>query len=169
MSSHTPSSPAKSASGQPSVAIGDVVSGIVLAALGVFIVNQASEWEFLGHSGPGPGFFPTLYGIAMTVVALVLVGHRIARRRIRTGEPASWPNIGFAIATWVAFAAMIPLMTYFGFIIAFAIFAVFMMVVVFGRPVVRSVIAAILSAAAFQVVFPILLQIRLPVGKITGF
>ena len=44
---------------------GDVLSAAVLAALGVYIFMEAREWTYLGDDGPGPGFFPIWYGIAM--------------------------------------------------------------------------------------------------------
>ena len=51
----------------------DVLSGAVLAGLGVFILSQALEWTYLGPDGPGPGFFPTWYGLAMIALSLGLV------------------------------------------------------------------------------------------------
>ena len=46
----------------------DLWSGLVLAALGVFIIVEARQWEFMGPDGPGPGFFPLGYGIAMVAL-----------------------------------------------------------------------------------------------------
>ena len=33
---------------------------------GAYIIVTASRWEYLGQDGPGPGFFPLWYGIAMS-------------------------------------------------------------------------------------------------------
>ena len=52
---------------------GDVVSGAVLAALGVYIISEARQWNYVGPEGPGPGFFPLWYGIAMVILSLWLV------------------------------------------------------------------------------------------------
>ena len=46
----------------------DLWSGLALAALGGYIIVQASGWEYLGSDGPGPGFFPLWYGIAMAAL-----------------------------------------------------------------------------------------------------
>ena len=51
------------------LARGDVVSGAVLAGLGVFIVLEARRWEYLAPDGPGPGFFPMWYGIALIALS----------------------------------------------------------------------------------------------------
>ena len=55
---------------------GDVISGAVLAALGVFIITQALAWDYYTLDGPGPGFFPFWYGVAMVVLSLLLVLQR---------------------------------------------------------------------------------------------
>ena len=52
---------------------GDFWSGLVLAALGTYILAEARRWIYLGEEGPGPGFFPIWYGAAMVVLSLALV------------------------------------------------------------------------------------------------
>jgi putative tricarboxylic transport membrane protein len=51
----------------------DFWSGLVLGGLGAYIIVTASQWEYLGQDGPGPGFFPLWYGIAMSALSLLLV------------------------------------------------------------------------------------------------
>lgn len=51
---------------------GDFWAGLVLAALGTYIVVSARAWVYMGEDGPGAGFFPVWYGSAM--VALMPVG-----------------------------------------------------------------------------------------------
>src|SRR5262245_52779331 len=72
---------------------GDVISGAVLAALGVFIITQALAWDYYTLDGPGPGFFPFWYGIAMVVLSLLLIVNSA-----RTGDDGeskgevNWPG-----------------------------------------------------------------------------
>ena len=47
---------------------GEVISGALLVALGVYIFLQAHAWDYTTPDGPGPGFFPVWYGIAMVVL-----------------------------------------------------------------------------------------------------
>src|SRR6266446_4586644 len=55
---------------------GDLWSGVALAALALTIIIQARQWEYLGPEGPGPGFFPLWYGVAMLALsALLIVSH----------------------------------------------------------------------------------------------
>src|SRR2546430_10095375 len=72
---------------------GDVISGAVLAALGVFIITQARSWDYYTLDGPGPGFFPFWYGVAMVVLSLLLVLN--AARADGDGDSkADWPATG---------------------------------------------------------------------------
>ena len=87
---------------------GDIVSGAVLAGLGVFIIVEARGWEYLGPDGPGPGFFPIWYGIAMLVLSLLLVGWSVRRTVApESGGRVNWREVGRALTTWAAFAACI--------------------------------------------------------------
>ena len=57
----------------------DLWSGLALGGLGAYVVVQASRWEYLGADGPGPGFFPLWYGIAMVALSLALVFFSVTR------------------------------------------------------------------------------------------
>jgi len=80
---------------------GDLWSGVALAALGLYIIIQAGQWEYLGPEGPGPGFFPLWYGVAMLALsALVIVSH--LRRGYARGNAIDWTRLGRALSTWFA-------------------------------------------------------------------
>src|SRR6201991_2401990 len=88
---------------------GDVISGAVLAALGVYVLGQSLGWDYLGPDGPGPGFFPFWYGVAIIGLSLLLVFNAIRTRHVPEQRP-DWRAVGRALATWAAFAASIALM-----------------------------------------------------------
>ena len=64
----------------------DFWSGLALAALGGGIVFAASRWDYLTPEGPGAGFFPLWYGIAMLVLAVLLAAQSLR------GGPAHQPR-----------------------------------------------------------------------------
>ena len=82
---------------------GDVISGALLAGVGVFIVVEARMWEYIGLDGPGPGFFPLWYGLAMVALSLLLVASSFLRRRgSENAAPVNWrevPTTGYP--AWV--------------------------------------------------------------------
>ena len=57
---------------KPALRSGDFWSGLVLAALGTYIVVTAHAWDYITEEGPGAGFFPMWYGGAMIALSLAL-------------------------------------------------------------------------------------------------
>jgi putative tricarboxylic transport membrane protein len=146
---------------------GDVVSGAVLAGLGLYIIVEARRWEYLGADGPGPGFFPLWYGIAMLALALLLVA-----TSIRAGSAAPAPGrpreLARALVAWAALAACVALTSVLGFLIAFGLFTLFVVAVMYRRPLLPALAIAIGCAVAFYLLFPVALNVALPTG-IIGF
>ena len=69
---------------------GDFWSGLALSALGVYIVVEARQWEYLTPDGPGAGFFPLWYGIAMIALSAILVVSSIRRMRSAADSAIDW-------------------------------------------------------------------------------
>ena len=134
----------------------DFWSGLALATLGGYIVYTARGWEYLGQDGPGPGFFPLWYGIAMLALSLILIFSRSENQKI------SWNGAGRAFATWAAFATSIAVLKLIGFLISFALLTFFIVAVMYRRPPAVAALVAIGLAAGFWVVFPLALGVPLP-------
>lgn len=147
---------------------GDVVSGAVLAALGVFIINEARQWTYSSAEGPGPGFFPLWYGIAMVVLSLVLIASSFMRPAQVKGEPVDWRGIGRALTVWAAFAGCVALLKITGLLIALSLLTLFVVAVMYGKSLKVALAVAVGNAAGFYLVFPIALDVSLPVGPL-GF
>jgi putative tricarboxylic transport membrane protein len=148
---------------------GDLVSGAVLAGLGVFIVSEARKWEYLTPEGPGPGFFPIWYGLVLVVLSLA-VAVRAVWKRGRDNEEGTldWGRIGRALTAWGALTMCIVSLKVLGFVLAFALLTFFVVRIMYGRPVAFAAGSAIAAAAAFYLIFPLALNVALPVGFI-GF
>ena len=135
----------------------DFWSGLALAALGGYTVYAARGWEYLGQDGPGPGFFPLWYGIAMLVLSVFLVFNSFGKT-----EPVSWRGAGRAFATWGAFAVSVAVLKVVGFLISFAVLTFFLVAVMYRRPPAIAALVAIGVAAGFYLVFPLALGVALP-------
>jgi putative tricarboxylic transport membrane protein len=142
---------------------GDVISGALLAALGVYIILQSRAWNYYGPDGPGPGFFPTWYGLVMIGLALALIITTALKPKPKEAlrEPA---GTGRALVAWLAFAACVAVMGVLGFLISFALFTFFVVAFIFQRPLVTAALTAVGTVAAFYLTFPILLSVPLPTG-----
>ena len=123
----------------------DFWSGLALGGLGVYIIAQAWQWEYLGNDGPGPGFFPVWYGIAMAGLSLALM---VSSVRSADAETIDWSGAGRAFATWAALAVAVALLGVAG--------------VMYRRPLWVGAVTAVLAAAVFYAVFALALGVKLP-------
>jgi len=147
---------------------GDIVSGAVLAGLGVFIIIEAKGWEYLGPDGPGPGFFPLWYGIAMIALSLLLVATSLRKPAGQPGKAVNWSEVGRAMMAWAALATCIGLLKILGFLLAFGLFTLFLVAVMYRRPPGTAAAVAVGVCLGFYLLFPLALNVALPIG-ILGF
>jgi putative tricarboxylic transport membrane protein len=135
----------------------DFWSGLALGGLGAYIIVTASRWEYLGPDGPGPGFFPLWYGIAMSALSLWLVFSSL-----KTQTRIDWSDAPRALAAWAAFAAMCAAVKLIGFLPAFALLTFFIVAVMYRRPLKVAAAVAVALSAGFYLVFPLALGVKLP-------
>jgi putative tricarboxylic transport membrane protein len=143
---------------------GDLVSGAALAGLGVFVVFEARKWEYLTPDGPGPGFFPMWYGLALVVLALVVAARAVMKRSHEGNGAINWSRIARALLSWAALTACIVSLKLLGFVVSFALLTFFVVRFMYGRSVAFAAASAVGAAAAFYLVFPVALNVALPVG-----
>lgn len=137
----------------------DFWSGLALAGLAAYIIVQASGWEYLGEDGPGPGFFPLWYGIAMAALSLALMISSALRRQ---PESVDWRGAGRAFALWLALALSVAALKLVGFVIAFAALTFFVVAVMYRRRLRVAAAVALALAAGFYVLFPLALGVAVP-------
>lgn len=131
----------------------------------MFIILEARRWEYLGPDGPGPGFFPLWYGIAMIALALLLVATSWRRQPGEAGKTLNWREVGRALLVWAALALCVGLLKILGFLVAFGLFTLFLVAVMYRRPLGAAVAVAVGVCLGFYLLFPLALNVALPVGK----
>ena len=137
----------------------DFWSGLALGALGAYIVAQAWGWEYLGADGPGPGFFPLWYGIAIVGLSLALV---FSSLQDKDTASIDWAGASRAFATWLALALAVAAFKLAGFFVSFAALTFFIVAVMYRRRLVVAATVAVAATASFYVVFPLALGVKLP-------
>ena len=147
---------------------GEVISGGLLAALGLYIFLQARAWDYYTADGPGPGFFPTWYGVAMVALSLALIVGNVMKPKSKPAGNLDWQATGRALGTWLTFAVAVALMWPLGFVVSFALFTFVIVAFVFKRPWGTAAFTGIVAALAFYVIFPVALDVQLPTG-VFGF
>jgi putative tricarboxylic transport membrane protein len=133
----------------------DFWSGLALAALGGYIVNEARGWDYVGPDGPGPGFFPMWYGIAILALSAVLTFSG-------KGESVDWRGTARALAAWAAFASAVALLKLVGFALSFAALTFFIVAVMYRRKPALAALVAAAVVGGFYLVFPLALGVPLP-------
>jgi putative tricarboxylic transport membrane protein len=151
---------------------GDFWAGLAFAALGAYIVGEARGWVYLNDEGPGAGFFPIWYGVAMIVLSLALVAGA-AMKAARGASPESgvrprgaspWNGVGRALACWLALVVSIALMKLVGFIVSFALLSWFIVAILCRQRARVALPLAVAGAVLFWAVFGWGLDMGLPSG-----
>lgn len=147
---------------------GDIVSGAVLAGVGVFIIVEARGWEYVGPDGPGPGFFPLWYGVCMVALSVLLAATSLVQRASVPAKPVNWREVGRALTAWTGLALCVGLLKILGFLLAFGLFTFFLVAVMYRRSLGTAVATAVGVSLGFYLLFPLALNVALPIGKL-GF
>ena len=137
----------------------DFWSGLALGGLGAYIIVVASGWEYMGQDGPGPGFFPLWYGIVMAVLSLMLMVFSVTSKE---SQVIDWSGARSAFVTWAAFSVMVGALKLVGFVIGFAALTLFIVLVMYRKPLKVAAIATLALAGGFYLVFPLALGVQLP-------
>ena len=146
----------------------DLWSGLVLTLLGGYIVVTAWQWEYLEAEGPGPGFFPLWYGIAMLALSLALVISSLRAPRDASPPRVEWRAIGRALSVWLALVIAVASCKLLGLVVSLALLTYFIVAVMYRRPARTAATVALALGAGFYLVFPLALDVALPIG-IFGF
>lgn len=83
----------------------DIVGGLLLTALGVFVGLYASQYDMGTPARMGPGFFPTILGWILAVLGVLIALPAFFRR----GPPITvqWGNAFFVLGAIVMFAFLL--------------------------------------------------------------
>jgi hypothetical protein len=142
----------------------DRITGVLLLALAVGFVGMGRQYPYWADTGPGSGFVPFWVGLAMGVLAvLLLVG---AMRRDAPG--ASWLPAGRGLVRLVAVFGLTVLLTaileQIGMVLAIVLFLVAVLKLVEGYSWVRSLAIAVGAAAGCYLLFVRVLRVPFPEG-----
>lgn len=144
----------------------DVVSGVVIAVVGVFVLFQSLQLSFYIESVPGPGFFPALLSIALIVLGAWLVVTRLRSRR-DTADGFRLPSRQQAtrsLSLWAAVLAGALLVGPLGFLTAMVLLVAAILFLIEGRRGLGPVLTTILIPVLAWLLFAQLLQVPLPAG-----
>lgn len=146
-----------------------MISGVCLAAFGIYVISVAAKLPYVSDVGPGPGFFPLWLGIGMVLGACCLVFPFFApAANAANNQSQSWKSSGRALTGWLATIVAIFLLGRIGFALSFVILTIFLIVALDRRPALLAVSVGVGLAVAFHLIFAVALDVSLPKG-VWGF
>ncbi len=144
---------------------GDLVAGLVLMGVGVFVMWQARTLDLVFEYGPGPGFLPFWLGVGLTGLALVLVVGTLRRSAgDREGQGEAGRRVGRALLTWGGIIGATALLRWLGFVVSFAALTLFLVFVMERRSLLTALAVAVTITAGFALIFRVALNVPLPTG-----
>jgi putative tricarboxylic transport membrane protein len=142
---------------------GEVLAGLILSALGIFILLRAWAWEYTGDFGPGPGFLPFWLGVIIISFSLLVIFATLRssnHRKTPSDEKTTKPSR--SLSSWFALMLAIALLAWLGFYFTFAILTTFLVLTLERRPVAVAVAIGLGTALVFYLVFSLALRVALP-------
>jgi putative tricarboxylic transport membrane protein len=147
----------------------DLISAVMLLALALAALLEASKLPFGRLSSPQPGFFPLLLAIFLGLFSLVLIAEAIGGTkkgsRDSSGESAIWKRIVLAVGALIVFGVLFERL---GYVISTFLLIAFLLRVVEQQNWSLALVVAFFTSLATYLVFGLLLNTPLP-GGLLGF
>jgi len=144
---------------------GDILSGGVLAALGVFFIVEGQDLGLGRMSNPGSGFMIFWVGWILTAMASAIVVGALRRSDHSTlrvlWAGANWRKVGYVVLVMVIYTWVLPSL---GFIVATLILLLVLFKTVEPQSWRVALIGSAASTAAAWLLFAKALGTQLPVG-----
>ena len=142
----------------------DLLAGVALAALGVYVTFASCDFTYLSDEGPGPGFLPFWLGIAILALAscLIVVNQRRAPAPAAPASRHSWSGEKRALSVWLAVMSMILLSSLLSFTISLMLLTVFIIACMEGRSLQSAILVALGLGIGFHLIFVVMLGLSLP-------
>jgi putative tricarboxylic transport membrane protein len=145
----------------------DIATGVFFIALGGFAITQSLELDFVSRGGgPGPGLYPMLLAVALTVLGGALIINRLLGRPEQFGAfdwPAA-PELTRVVLVMAAVAVSIALLPFAGYFLSTLALVAALLFGVERLRSWRALLTTIALPAIFFFLFVVLLRVRLPSG-----
>jgi len=141
---------------------GNLISGLLLLALGGYVIFKASKFPSPPDNTPGPGVFPIMVALALIGLVLLMLWEN---RKTTDNQPIidiKSPDFHRAVYVTLALVAYVALLETLGFLVATPIALFGVMMIVGRQQILMKLVATALATGALYGVFQSLLNVPLP-------
>ena len=144
-----------------STRLGELIAAVALFASGIFFVWQSALMPFGRVGLPGPGFFPFVLGIVLSLIALA-IGVQVWREHpagehVELGHRDVLIVLAALLGTCLGFERL-------GAYATLGLFTAVVLLLVARLSLLRAALAAALGMVAVWAVFNVVLKVQLPTG-----
>ena len=147
----------------------DIATGVFFAFLGVFGITQSLQLELYQRGNiPGPGMFPLLLSLALTVLGPLLIANRLRGEPGQFGEferPAR-TELTRVVMVVIALGISIALLPLAGYFLSTLALVAALLFGVERLRTWRALLTTLALPSIFFFLFVVLLRVRLPGGFI---
>jgi putative tricarboxylic transport membrane protein len=143
-----------------------MVAGTIFTVAGVFVLTRSLRLNFYEEGVPGPGFFPSVLAIALTVTGVLLVLTRLGRPERAFGDFTlpSRTHARRSLGLWVAILVAALLVDVVGFLVAMVFLVAVALIGIERRRGLAAIATIVLAPVLAYLLFAQLLQVSLPAG-----
>lgn len=89
----------------------DFWAGVMFLAIGLFFVVHSQAYQFGSAARMGPGFFPTMLGVLMILLGLLVTANAYSRNTAEDRlEKVGWRELALILVAITAFAIALPVL-----------------------------------------------------------
>ena len=142
--------------------LADLVSGIVVLALGIAIVYFSSQLSYMSEYGPGPGFLPIYLGSGLIICAIAVI-LKVLKKHERT-EKFFKPRTILIVYAIIIIMITFILFPVFGFSLGLGLYVGATMRTIGRHRWISCGLTSLITAVCIHFVFGHWLDIPLPTG-----
>lgn len=140
----------------------NLIGGLLLLALGGYVIWKAKGFPDLPDDTPGPGMFPIIVAVAMIVLVGIMLLENLKTKDTRPIINVKSPDFLRAVGVAVVLVAYVALLETLGFLVATPLALLGTMLIVNRERILIKLIATGLTTAGLYGVFQVLLKVPLP-------